>query len=558
MTVVPGWTSSRVVGRIALRTAAGVSLAYILLPMFFVIWLAFFAQEIPSFPPEGYSLKWFRAVPGNDRFVNGFLLSLQVAVVATSIGLAIGVPAAVCLVRGRFAGREAVNNLLLLPLIVPGIVLGIALYVFHVETEIATGWPILGSLGGLIAGHVLIAIPWTVRLITASLVGMDRAVEEAAQSLGADRLTTFRRITLPAILPGIVAAALVRLHRLVRQSGNEPVPGRSRPHHAADRDPAISRMEDRSDHRGGLGAADPVYRRRDAGDRSLRQDRPRGLTMARLQLTGITKRYGDFKAVDDVSLDIADGEFLVLLGPSGCGKTTTLRIVAGFIEPTVRQRAPRRARHHRAAAVEAQRRPGVPELRAVSAHDGGRERRVRPRDAQDAEGGDGAEDRGGACAWCGSIISATGCRGNCPAASSSAWRWPARWCSGPTCCCSTSRLSNLDAKLRQDVRVEIRELQRKLGLTTVMVTHDQEEALTMADRLVVMSEGRIRQIGSQQDLYERPVGKIRRRFRRPLHLHRRPHGWPRALRLGRRPRRRLRRQPAPAAPRWRCARNGWR
>ena len=69
-------------------------------------------------------------------------------------------------------------------------------------------------------------------------------------------------------------------------------------------------------------------------------------------------------------------------------------------------------------------------------------------------------------------------------------------------------LSNLDAKLRQDVRVEIRELQRKLGLTTVMVTHDQEEALTMADRLVVMNEGRIVQIGSQQDLYERPSDKF--------------------------------------------------
>jgi len=69
-------------------------------------------------------------------------------------------------------------------------------------------------------------------------------------------------------------------------------------------------------------------------------------------------------------------------------------------------------------------------------------------------------------------------------------------------------LSNLDAKLRLEVRVEIRELQRKLGLTTVMVTHDQEEALTMADRLVVMSEGRIRQIGSQQDLYERPAEKF--------------------------------------------------
>ena len=66
MTVLQGWTSSRVAARMALGTAAGLSLAYILLPMVFVIWLAFFAQEIPSFPPEGYSLRWFRAIAGND------------------------------------------------------------------------------------------------------------------------------------------------------------------------------------------------------------------------------------------------------------------------------------------------------------------------------------------------------------------------------------------------------------------------------------------------------------------------------------------------------------
>jgi putative spermidine/putrescine transport system ATP-binding protein len=69
-------------------------------------------------------------------------------------------------------------------------------------------------------------------------------------------------------------------------------------------------------------------------------------------------------------------------------------------------------------------------------------------------------------------------------------------------------LSNLDAKLRQEVRVEIRELQRQLGLTTVMVTHDQEEALTMADRLVVMNEGAVRQVGTQRDLYERPADRF--------------------------------------------------
>jgi putative spermidine/putrescine transport system ATP-binding protein len=69
-------------------------------------------------------------------------------------------------------------------------------------------------------------------------------------------------------------------------------------------------------------------------------------------------------------------------------------------------------------------------------------------------------------------------------------------------------LSNLDAKLRHEVRVEIRELQKKLGLTTVMVTHDQEEALTMADRLVVMSNGRVQQVGTQRELYERPASQF--------------------------------------------------
>jgi putative spermidine/putrescine transport system permease protein len=199
--------SSRL-GRIALNGAAVVTLAYILTPLVFVTWLAFFRQEIPSFPPEGYSLRWFQAIAGNDRFVSGFLLSLQLAVIATSIGLCLGLPAALCISRSRFRGREALSSLLLLPLVVPGIVLGIALYVFHVEVELATGLPILGSLGGLIAGHVLIVIPWTVRLVTASLAGLDRSIEEAAQSLGANRFTTFRRVTLPAIRPGVVAAAL--------------------------------------------------------------------------------------------------------------------------------------------------------------------------------------------------------------------------------------------------------------------------------------------------------------------------------------------------------------
>lgn len=195
-------------GHWLLNAIAGLVLAFILTPLVFVTWLSFFRQEIPSFPPEGYSLRWYAAIAGNDRFVDGFLLSLNVGVIATLIGLAVGVPAAVCISRYRFRGLGLLNNLLLMPLMVPGVVLGIALYVFQVETEIHTGLPVLGSFAGLIAGHVLIVIPWTVRLVTTSLAGFDRSLEEAAQNLGADPLTTFRRVTMPSILPGIVAAAM--------------------------------------------------------------------------------------------------------------------------------------------------------------------------------------------------------------------------------------------------------------------------------------------------------------------------------------------------------------
>src|SRR5262245_66685601 len=125
--------NSRRLGRLALKGAAAIALAYILTPLLFVTWLAFFRQEIPSFPPEGYSLRWFLAIAGNDRFVAGFLLSLELAVIATTIGLLIGLPAALILARTEFTGHEAIMSLLLLPLIVPGLVLGIALYVFTVH-----------------------------------------------------------------------------------------------------------------------------------------------------------------------------------------------------------------------------------------------------------------------------------------------------------------------------------------------------------------------------------------------------------------------------------------
>jgi putative spermidine/putrescine transport system permease protein len=195
-------------GRWALNGAATIALAYILLPLIFVVWLAFFRQEIPSFPPEGYSLKWFAAILDQRKFVDGFSLSFQVGVLATVIGLALGVPAALCLARYNFTLRGPLGNLLLMPVVVPGVVLGTAMYVFHVEAENALDVDVLGTFYALVSGHIVIVIPWVVRLVTASLAGVDRTTEEAAQNLGANPWVTFWRITLPAIRPGIVAGAL--------------------------------------------------------------------------------------------------------------------------------------------------------------------------------------------------------------------------------------------------------------------------------------------------------------------------------------------------------------
>ena len=229
--------------------------------------------------------------------------------------------------------------------------------------------------------------------------------------------------------------------------------------------------------------------------------------MARLEIDRITKRYGEVHAVRDVSLDVADGEFVVLLGPSGCGKTTTLRVIAGFAKPT--SGAVRLGERDITYLPPWKRNAGLVfqsyalfphltvaenvafglEMRKVSKSEMNDRIREALRLVQLGQLGERLPRQ-----------LSGGQQQRVALARALVFR--------PDVLLLDEPLSNLDAKLRQEVRVEIRELQRKLALTTVMVTHDQEEALTMADRLVVMNDGTVRQIGTQQDLYERPTDKF--------------------------------------------------
>lgn len=183
-------------------------IGFIVLPLVFIVWMSFFSNKILSFPPEGYTLDWYRRAWGMADFRNGFFLSLRTSLIATAVALVLGLPASLALVRGRFRGREAINTVLMSPMIVPGIVGGSALFVFFLEVEFVTGWRIAGSSLGLIVAHSLIALPWMIRLVTTALIGVNASVEEAAASLGARPLTVFYRITLPMIRPGVIAGAL--------------------------------------------------------------------------------------------------------------------------------------------------------------------------------------------------------------------------------------------------------------------------------------------------------------------------------------------------------------
>ena len=225
--------------------------------------------------------------------------------------------------------------------------------------------------------------------------------------------------------------------------------------------------------------------------------------MATVTLDRVSKRFGEFLAVDDFSLEVAEGELLVLLGPSGCGKTTTLRMIAGFTDASVgsvriRDRdVTHEPPYRRNIGVVFQNYALFPHLTVFENVAFG----LRRRKASEAEIARRVE-RSLALVKLDLL----------------AQRLPRQLSGGQQQRVAVARalviepdvllldelLSNLDAKLRHDVRQEMRRLQQLLKITTILVTHDQDEAMSMGDRLVVINGGRIQQIGTPQELYRSP------------------------------------------------------
>jgi spermidine/putrescine transport system ATP-binding protein len=223
-----------------------------------------------------------------------------------------------------------------------------------------------------------------------------------------------------------------------------------------------------------------------------------------VELSGVSKRFGEVLAVDELSLELAGGEFFTLLGPSGCGKTTTLRIVAGFERPDSGEI---RIEGADVAGLPPHRRPTntVFQSYALFPHLSVRDNVAfglkRKKVAREEIGRrvEAELERVGLAA--------------------EANRRPAQLSGGqqqrvalaralvnlPKVLLLDEPLGALDLKLRKGLQVELKRIQREVGITFVYVTHDQEEALTMSDRIAVMDRGRVEQVGGPEDVYERPA-----------------------------------------------------
>ena len=188
--------------RILMAALGALTVFYLLAPTLVIVPMSFTNAQILSFPPEGFSLQWYEHMLTDRQWSTGIVNSLIVGLLTAALATVLGTLAALGISRGRFPGRSLVNGLVLSPLIVPVVVIAIGMFGLFVQ------WKISGSVLGLVLAHTALALPFVVVNVSTSLQTMDRNLELAAANLGADPRRSFMHVTLPIILPGVVAGAI--------------------------------------------------------------------------------------------------------------------------------------------------------------------------------------------------------------------------------------------------------------------------------------------------------------------------------------------------------------
>jgi putative spermidine/putrescine transport system permease protein len=176
---------------------------FLIAPLVIVMIMSLSAGSTLSFPPAGLSLRWYESILTSPLWSGSIVTSLQVGLLSALLATVLGTLTALGLVRGRYPARGVVNAVVISPLIVPIVVTAIGMYLVFVD------WGLTGSFLGLVIAHTALGLPFVVIMVSASLQLMDPNLELAAQSLGANPVRTFQRVTLPLIAPGVATGWLL-------------------------------------------------------------------------------------------------------------------------------------------------------------------------------------------------------------------------------------------------------------------------------------------------------------------------------------------------------------
>lgn len=183
-------------------TICGAILFFLVFPSLVILPISFSSSSLMQFPPPGFSLRWYESFLGDRAWLDATFFSLQIAVAVSVCATVIGIAAAIALVRGRVPGRDALEALMLAPLIVPHIIVAIAVYAQFAPLGLT------GTHVGFVLIHTALAVPYVVLIVSAALQRVPPSFEMAALNLGASRWRSLREITLPLIAPAVAGGAV--------------------------------------------------------------------------------------------------------------------------------------------------------------------------------------------------------------------------------------------------------------------------------------------------------------------------------------------------------------
>ncbi|CAH1688527.1 Putative spermidine/putrescine transport system permease protein [Hyphomicrobiales bacterium] len=190
------------VARLLARCAFYLGMIFLILPVLVVVISSFTAGDVVSFPPQGWSMRWYSIAAGREDFLASLWLTLLLAVVVTVVSLALGLVTALTIVRGRYRGHRVLGLAALAPLFVPNVVIGFA------ALPVMAAIGLLGSIWAVLIAYVIIVFPMVVRALIGTIESLNGATEEAARVFGATPLRAFLTVTLPLAARGIFAAAI--------------------------------------------------------------------------------------------------------------------------------------------------------------------------------------------------------------------------------------------------------------------------------------------------------------------------------------------------------------